>query len=102
LRIQSGLEVKLCDIPEMKYTWKDVDENGKPAPRGEIWLRGPMVFKGYYKLPDITREAVNEEGWLKTGDVAQFFPETMSFKLIDRRKNIFKLQQGEYLAPDRI
>jgi long-chain acyl-CoA synthetase len=57
---------------------------------------------GYYKLPEITKEAVTEEGWLKTGDIAQFFPENKSFKIIDRKKNIFKLQQGEYLAPDRI
>lgn len=71
-------------------------------PRGEIWVRGPLVFMGYYKLPELTREAVNEEGWLKTGDVAQYIPECRSFRIIDRRKNIFKLQQGEYLAPDRI
>ena len=65
-------------------------------------LRGPVVFKGYYKLPDATRETVSSEGWLKTGDMAEFNPQLMSFKIIDRRKNIFKLQQGEYMAPDRI
>ena len=86
----------------MKYTCRDVDREGRPTPRGEVWLRGPIVFKGYYKLPDVTRETVNSEGWLRTGDVAEFNPQLMSFKIIDRRKNIFKLQQGEYLAPDRI
>lgn len=64
------MEVKLADIPEMRYTSQDINENGKLTPRGEVWVRGPQVFMGYYKLPDITRETVNEEGWLKTGDVA--------------------------------
>jgi long-chain acyl-CoA synthetase len=86
----------------MKYTSNDKDEHGQLTPRGEVWLRGPVVFKGYYKMFDVTRETVTPDGWLRTGDVAEFNPRLMSFKIIDRRKNIFKLQQGEYLAPDRI
>ena len=78
----------------MRYTSQDIDENGKLAPRGEVWVRGAQVFMGYYKLPDITRETINEEGWLKTGDVAQMNLENLTFKIIDRKKNIFKLQQG--------
>ena len=54
---------------------------------------------GYYKLPDITEQTITPDGWLKTGDIVQVFPEYNSFKIIDRRKNIFKLQQGEYVAP---
>lgn len=53
----------------MKYTYDDKDEEGNPAPRGEIWLRGPAVIAGYYKLPDKTEEAITKDGWLKTGDV---------------------------------
>lgn len=45
----SNIEYKLVDIPEMKYTSEDKDENGNPRPRGEIWMRGPGVFLGYYK-----------------------------------------------------
>lgn len=55
----------------MRYTSQDIDENGKLSPRGEVWVRGVQVFMGYYKLPDITRETITEDGWLKTGDVAQ-------------------------------
>ena len=82
----------------MKYTSNDKDENGKPTPRGEVWLRGPAIFAGYYKLKDKTEEAVTKHGWLKTGDVAVML-EGGRMKIIDRKKNIFKLQQGEYIAP---
>ena len=64
------MELRLADIPEMKYTSEDKDEEGNPRPRGEVWLRGPQVFKGYYKLDDITRDTITKDGWLKTGDVA--------------------------------
>ena len=57
---------------------------------------------GYYKLPDITSEAITEDGWFRTGDIVQLMPENNSFKIIDRRKNIFKLQQGEYIAPEKV
>jgi long-chain acyl-CoA synthetase len=60
------------------------------------------VFLGYYKQPEVTKETITADGWLKTGDVAEIHPENKGFKIIDRKKNIFKLQQGEYLAPDRI
>lgn len=43
------------DIPEMKYTADDKDSEGRPTPRGELCLRGPQVFQGYYKMPEITR-----------------------------------------------
>lgn len=54
---------------------------------------------GYYKQPDLTEQAITQDGWLKTGDVVQVFPYVNAFKIIDRKKNIFKLQQGEYVAP---
>lgn len=56
---------------------------------------------GYYKRPDKTAEAFDSQGWFKTGDIAMVYPNG-SIRIIDRSKNIFKLSQGEYIAPEKI
>ena len=87
---------RLKDLPEMSYMSTD-----KPYPRGECCMKGPCIFSGYYKRPDKTAECFDEEGWFLTGDVVQVYPNG-SMKIIDRSKNIFKLSQGEYIAPEKI
>jgi long-chain acyl-CoA synthetase len=62
---------------------------------------GPSITTGYYKRQDKTDEAFDQYGWFCSGDVGMIYPNG-SLKIIDRAKNIFKLSQGEYIAPEKL
>jgi long-chain acyl-CoA synthetase len=87
--------IKLISVPEMQY-----DTDSQP-PQGEVCIRGHNVFHGYFKDPQATSEAFDGGGWLRSGDVGEWLPNG-TLKIIDRRKNIFKLSQGEYVAPEKV
>ena len=96
-------EIKLRDVPELGYTSKTKDEKGNLRPSGELMVRGPIVFKGYFRDKEKTKETIEEDGWMHSGDIAMIIPEHgNAVKIVDRVKNIFKLQQGEYISPEKI
>ncbi|KAG5041530.1 hypothetical protein JHK85_014006 [Glycine max] len=88
------VDVRLESIPEMGY------DALATTPRGEICVRGSTVFTGYYKREDLTKE-VMIDGWFHTGDIGEWLPNG-TMKIIDRKKNIFKLSQGEYVAVENL
>ncbi|CDI97041.1 long chain fatty acid coenzyme A ligase 5 [Echinococcus multilocularis] len=89
-----GLKVILADIPSMGIV---AERDNK----GEICVKGPSCTSGYFKDPDNTAKLFDSEGWMRTGDVG-IWTEKNSLRIVDRCKHIFKLSQGEYVAPEKI
>lgn len=93
------VQIKLVNWEEGNYRVTD-----KPRPRGEIIIGGNCVAAGYYGMPDKTAEEFYEEGgrkWFKTGDIGQIEPDG-SVKIIDRKKDLVKLQFGEYVSLGKV
>ncbi|EDK44592.1 conserved hypothetical protein [Lodderomyces elongisporus NRRL YB-4239] len=86
-------EFRLRAVPDMGY---DINKL-----QGEIMLRGPQMFKGYYYNQEETDKAIDKEGWFHTGDIATV-DSNGRITIIDRVKNFFKMQQGEYVSPEKV
>ena len=91
-----AVELCLASVPDMEYYATDV-----PQPRGELLIRGNSLFSGYYKNEEETRRSMTDDGWFCSGDICTVDARGR-FQIIDRRKNVLKLAQGEYISPERI
>ncbi|KAL1853535.1 hypothetical protein VTK73DRAFT_9008 [Phialemonium thermophilum] len=93
--IPGAVEIKLVSLPELDYSTE------RDPPQGEIYIRGPAVFREYYKNREETQKAITEDGWFKTGDVGEF-DANGHLRVIDRVKNLVKMQGGEYIALEKL
>lgn len=93
--VPASVEVKLVSVPDLGY----LTDSG--VPQGEIWIKGAPLMTGYYENPEETAKAITPDGWFKTGDVGEFDSDG-HLRIIDRVKNLIKLQGGEYIALEKL
>jgi len=86
-------------LPNTEFRIVDVEthEDVEPGERGEVWVRGPQVMKGYLNRPDATRDTIDADGWLHTGDVGRI-DEKERLYVVDRVKELIKYK-GYQVAP---
>ena len=95
----AGVEVKLVSWEEGEYRVTD-----KPRPRGEIVIGGNSVARGYFKNKEKTNEDFYDEDgkrWFRTRDIGELYSDG-SLKIIDRKKDLVKLQLGEYVSLGKV
>ena len=97
-------------LAHVLYRLQDWDDGGysvqdQPNPRGELLIGGDIVTKGYYKNQQFTSDAyfIDDNGiqWYRTGDIVEMLPNGF-IKIIDRRKDLIKLQNGEYISLGKV
>ncbi|KAI6228930.1 AMP-dependent synthetase ligase domain containing protein [Aphelenchoides fujianensis] len=87
------VQIKLVSVPELGYA---AEEDS-----GEVLIRGAGVMDGYFEAPELTRETVDADGWLHTGDIGVWQPDG-TLRIVDRKKHFFKLAQGDYVSSEQI
>jgi len=95
------IAINFPELPNKKFGTVGVvlrNVQVKIANDGEILVKGPNVMKGYYKNEEMTQEVIDQEGWFHTGDIGELV-EGKYLKITDRKKEIFKLSSGKYVAP---
>lgn len=93
--ITGAVEVKLVDFADAGYF------STNSPPQGEIWIRGDSITDGYLDLEKETKEAFTDDGWFKTGDIGEF-DRLGQLQIIDRKKNLVKTLNGEYIALEKV
>jgi len=87
-------ENQTVGIPSPSTEIKLVDGSGHTVPLGspgELWARGPQIFSGYLGNLEATRETLTEDGWLRTGDIAQIDQDGLVY-IVDRMKELIKVK----------
>ena len=85
-RVVPGAAIKIMPVPDF------------PTEEGEILVRGPAVFSGYFGAAEATKDAIDDQGWFHTGDIGRL--DAAGFLTItDRLKEMFKTSGGKYIAP---
>ena len=95
----NNIQIRLENWEEGGYTVRD-----EPNPRGELIVGGPGVSSGYYNNPELTEQSYifdDNIRWFKTGDIAEVFSDG-TFKIIDRKKDLVKLANGEYFSLGKV
>jgi long-chain acyl-CoA synthetase len=93
--IPAAIEIKLVALPELGY------HTDAAKPQGEILMRGLPVVKAYFENPEETTKAFTDDGWFKSGDIGEF-DHNGHLRIIDRVKNLVKMQGGEYVALEKL
>lgn len=91
--LTGAVTVKLVDVEEMGYLAKNN--------QGEVWIKGDPVMPEYFQNEKETKSAFTEDGWFMTGDIAEWRPNG-HLKIIDRKKNLVKTMNGEYIALEKL
>ncbi|PHH72946.1 hypothetical protein CDD82_5723 [Ophiocordyceps australis] len=91
----ASIDVKLVSMPDIGYS------ADAKVPQGEIWLKGMPIMKEYYNNPEETAAALTPDGWFRTGDIGEF-DANGHLRVIDRAKNLVKMQGGEYIALEKL
>ncbi|CAF2389626.1 unnamed protein product [Rotaria sp. Silwood2] len=96
--IETTINYRLESVPEMCYTLDD-----KPFPRGELLVKTKTMFSGYMNNSEETKMALTDDGFFRTGDIVELRPVNNgqpNLRVIDRKKNFFKLSQGQFVSPE--
>ena len=93
--IPAAIDVKLVSIDDLGYS------TDAKVPQGEILLKGLPIMREYYDNPEETAKALTPDGWFRTGDIGEFDADG-HLRVIDRVKNLVKMQGGEYIALEKV